>query len=578
MKWKDLRIGSKIGIGFSVIILLITVIEGISYKNMGKIKAGASDLSREYIPVINNSYQIDELWNETSQLLSMYDFSGDDYYLNKAEVWLAKFKDIIGNLIDLTASSKNFKSSHDKFVSIQNDFNVFEKQVNDYSSSVKSYAEELKQINASLVVLRTQFKRNNGSSRANNLVNYISSLEFEAVSKEKPALLQDVDKEIDALEREHDPSVATFAKASQQFVTSFKQAKQQEIKRLELSGNITWQIKGISDIGFDGLLVMGDNTNSIISGERVSLVISALIAVLISIALLYLLTKFISAPINEGIAIANKIAGGDLTQQFDLDRKDEVGLLANAMNKVSQNLREIVSRLSDNSNIIAESSHKLKVNANEISDGTKQQAAAVEEISSSMEEMYANIQQNTSNAQQTQRIADLSAVEINKSSASFEKATLSMNEITQKIKIINDISFQTNLLALNAAIEAARAGEHGKGFAVVATEVKRLAEKSRESANSINDVSGATTIMAETARHELENLIPEVERTATLIQEIASANMEQVSGVAQINNAMQQLNEVVQNNAQRSEELAQRSDELQQQSEALKDIIATFLI
>jgi methyl-accepting chemotaxis protein len=195
-----------------------------------------------------------------------------------------------------------------------------------------------------------------------------------------------------------------------------------------------------------------------------------------------------------------------------------------------------------------------------------------------MEEMYANIQQNTSNAKETQKIADLSVIEINNSRKSFQLATQSLSEIIVKIGVINDISFQTNLLALNAAIEAARAGEHGKGFAVVAAEVKRLADKSRESASSINDVSGATIVMARTAGGELEELIPEIEKTAILVQEMASANMEQVSGVEQINNAMQQLNVVVQNNAQRSEELTQRSEELHQQAEGLMNIISTFTL
>jgi methyl-accepting chemotaxis protein len=292
--------------------------------------------------------------------------------------------------------------------------------------------------------------------------------------------------------------------------------------------------------------------------------------------MVYFITNSITKPIHLGIAVAHKMAEGDLTQNFDLDREDEVGILATALNKVSQNLRSIISYLSENSKIISASSQKMQESANEISDGAKQQASAAEEISSSMEEMFANIQQNTDNARQTQTIAATSSIEVNKSKESFKIATQSLQNITEKVTVINDIAFQTNILALNAAIEAARAGEHGRGFAVVAGEVKRLAEKSRDAATVINDVSQATMVMSKTARRELETLVPEIEKTASLIMEITSASVEQVSTVEMINNAMQQLNSVIQNNAQRSDELASNSVQLSKQAEELKDIISSF--
>lgn len=582
MKWENYKIGVKIALGFSAIILLISITQFISYINMSKIKHDTSSLSGEFIPVINKSYQLNQYWNETTQLLQMYDFSGDPFYINKARNKFSKFKDVLAKLIETTstASSKALIASHANFIALQQKSDAFEKMITDYESVVKGNSEALKKLDASLVYFRGQDLKHAGQSHINYLVHTISSHIFDAISKEKPIVLVDVNNYIDNLDKESRGSksseVESFISASRSLVSGFTNAKHQEISRLELGANITWEIKGMSDIGLDSVLAMGENTSSVISRDRFSLIFSTIIVMLLSSLLIYIINKSIAKPIHDSIEIANRLADGDLTQKLDINRKDEVGLLGIALNKVSQNLRGIISRLSENSSTIALSSSKLQASANGISDGAKQQAAAVEEISSSMEEMYANIQQNTDNAKETQRISETSVIEVNKSKESFRTATNSLNEITEKITIINDIAFQTNILALNAAIEAARAGEHGKGFAVVAGEVKRLAEKSRESATSINDVSGATMIMSNAARRELESLVPEIEKTASLISEIASASIEQVAGVEQINNAMQQLNVVVQNNAMRSDELAQHSEELQNQAEELKEIIEEF--
>jgi methyl-accepting chemotaxis protein len=195
-----------------------------------------------------------------------------------------------------------------------------------------------------------------------------------------------------------------------------------------------------------------------------------------------------------------------------------------------------------------------------------------------MEQMYANIQQNSEHAQETERIAKISAEKINKSKDSFQLAATSLKDITEEVTIIKDISFQTNLLALNAAIEAARAGDHGRGFAVVAGEVKRLAEKSNIASGRITEVSGSTLAISSAAKEEMVELVPQIEKTARLIQEIAVASMEQTAGVDQVNNAMQQLNDVVQSNAERADELNSHSRQLSEQAKELQKIIGSFKI
>jgi methyl-accepting chemotaxis protein len=193
-----------------------------------------------------------------------------------------------------------------------------------------------------------------------------------------------------------------------------------------------------------------------------------------------------------------------------------------------------------------------------------------------MEEMAANIKQNSDNAQQTEKIAIKAAEDGNESGKAVAATVGAMKEIAGKISIIEEIARQTNLLALNAAIEAARAGEHGKGFAVVASEVRKLAERSQTAAGEINKLSASSVQIAEKAGEMLGKIVPDIQKTADLVQEITAASNEQSSGAGQINKAIQQLDQVVQQNASASEEMASTSTELLSQAEQLQSTISFF--
>jgi methyl-accepting chemotaxis protein len=277
---------------------------------------------------------------------------------------------------------------------------------------------------------------------------------------------------------------------------------------------------------------------------------------------------------NDITAAAEEIANGNLTVALhDRSAQDK---LMQALSAMVAGLTRTVSDIRSIAGEVSAASQSISTASVQVSKGASSQAAAAEEASSSMEEMVSNIKQNADNAQQTDKIANKSAKDAQESGKSVLEAVAAMKEIANKISIIEEIARQTNLLALNAAIEAARAGEHGKGFAVVAAEVRKLAERSQKAAGEINQLSATTLKVSEKSGEMLDKLVPDIQRTAELVQEITAASKEQDTGAEQINKALQQLEQVIQQNASAAEEMASTTEELTGQSDQLVSALSFF--
>ncbi|MEH3108509.1 MAG: methyl-accepting chemotaxis protein [Agrobacterium cavarae] len=309
-----------------------------------------------------------------------------------------------------------------------------------------------------------------------------------------------------------------------------------------------------------------------------TLVIIASIAGVVSIVSAIWISISISRGLTRATTAVRKVAEGDLTENVQVNSRDEIGVLLTHVDDMVERLRGVVGDALAAADNVSSGSQELSSSSEQLSQGATEQASSAEEASASMEEMAANIKQNADNAAQTEKIARQSSKDAEASGEAVGRAVVAMRTIAEKISIVQEIARQTDLLALNAAVEAARAGEHGKGFAVVASEVRKLAERSQAAAAEISSLSGETVQVATEAGEMLNRLVPDIRKTAELVAEISAACREQDIGASQINEAIQQLDKVTQQNSGASEEVSATSEELAAQAEELQTSIAFFKV
>jgi len=337
----------------------------------------------------------------------------------------------------------------------------------------------------------------------------------------------------------------------------------------------------ISIIWVITIFITSINTQTRIQVDEYTQIFALPIGILAVVLGIYFAAKLVKGPLNEMIDDLEKLSNGNIdikiTNKYT-QRKDEVGVLANSINNLSKNFNRMISEIQINAIALIRTSNELNQILSKLSQNSSVQATSIEEISASMEEITSNISLNSQNSQKTEQISIKTIDAIKEGNQSVQLSNNAMNDVAEKIKVINDIAFQTNILALNAAVEASHAGEAGKGFAVVATEVKKLAEKSNLVAKEVEDVSNKVIGISKNTDSNFNEIIKETTHISELIKEVSAASIEQDTNVQQINQSIQELNKMLQNNAGAVEEINSKTDFIDNSAKKLNELISYFTL
>ncbi len=389
---------------------------------------------------------------------------------------------------------------------------------------------------------------------------------------------------------------AHFLKARSDFVATVKEGKTEEAKAMLLSTvrPVQREYFAILDkfIAYQAQLMStaADESQALAKSSRYIVLGLSLTALIVCTVVAVAATRSIVRPLDEAVAVARRVAAGDLTSTIDVHSRDETGMLMQALKDMNASLLDIVGQVRTGTDAIATATSQIASGNLDLSSRTEQQASSLEETASSMEEITSTTRHNGDNARQANQLAVSASQVAVKGGAvvaqvvdTMDAINASSRKIVDIIGVIDGIAFQTNILALNAAVEAARAGEQGRGFAVVAAEVRNLAQRSAAAAkeiktlisDSVEQVDVGAKLVAQ-AGHTMDDIVSSVQRVTDIITEITAASREQEAGIGQITQAIGEMDGVTQQNAALVEEAAAAAESLQEQAAKLSQVVSVF--
>jgi methyl-accepting chemotaxis protein len=307
----------------------------------------------------------------------------------------------------------------------------------------------------------------------------------------------------------------------------------------------------------------------------VNLLVMSLV-VLASVVMVLLIPRSITRPLARAVTVAQSIARGDLSTRIETTARDETGQLLVAMRTMTERLTDLLREVGVGAGELSSLAARVAGTSVTLSRGTGEQATSVKEAAVSLQEMTATVSVTAKNCGRMEQAALAGSRDADQAARTVRDTVEAMKSIASKVGLIEEIASRTNLLAINATIEAAGAGEYGRGFAVVAMEVRKLAERSTVSAREIRELMSSSLGIAARSGEMLMRLVPSIQTTAGLVQEVTVASKEQAIGIAQIQQAMTQLDGVTRDSAAAANAMSTAADQLSQRASGLRALMAFF--
>ncbi|KFC78626.1 methyl-accepting chemotaxis protein [Ewingella americana] len=598
----NLKVGTKLGLGLGFILLIAVVISAV-----GMIKFKSIDQRAEKVDFSN---QINTLLHDARLNRTLYQLNYDPVYLQKNQQLIGQVEQLLqeskgkmswepknlANLDQVPVKIKEYKQAQAAFKHAVDEKDAVRKSWNlsDTEDILKRLQEQLRveDVDPSIRMSLSEVIQKLISIRY-----YVRGLLLSPTAASEAPLMQAIDDtkanatKLNALllpnQQETLAPLMNALASYKTHVLAYLPAVERE--------KATSQVMAVKANDMNSLVANIfknelDSTHADIRKAMMLMGIITLAVLIIGTLFSWHITRQLTHPLRATLATAELIAKGDLTAAQTTARRDELGMLMNAVAGMSQNLRNMIYEIRTGVGQVSHAAAEIAAGNTDLSSRTEEQAAAVEETAASMEQLSSTVKQNAENAHHASKLASdasqtatLGGKQVGDVVLTMQQISSSSKRIAEITSVINGIAFQTNILALNAAVEAARAGEQGRGFSVVASEVRTLAQRSAQAAKeiegliaeSVERVNTGAKLVESTGR-TMQDIVQSVTNVRDIMGEIASASDEQSRGITQISQAIVEMDSTTQQNAALVEQSAAAADSLEEQSRLLTEAVSVF--